>query len=105
MAPIRPVDMRRPVRLVFRPLGRHKADGLAHICHSAPEELGKIEIDSNLRGRPLLETIIHELIHIIFPSMQESDVRRAGRYLALCLWAWGIRLDEDEIKALVDRDK
>jgi hypothetical protein len=94
--------MRRPPVLVIRRLGRHQADGLAYICPSDPaHKQGTMEVDITLTGRRLLETVIHELIHLVFPGMLEEDVARLARYLALCLWAWGVRIDEEHFKALV----
>jgi len=99
------LDFRRPPRVCIRPLGREQADGQAHICPSIGHKLHLMEIDPKLRGRMLLETIIHELLHLIFPGMHEGDVRRAGRWIALCLWAWGVRLDEDHFYGLAqERD-
>jgi hypothetical protein len=44
------------------------------------------------------------MLHQIFPAMAEEDVRRAGRWIALSLWAWGVRLDEDDMMAIVGGD-
>lgn len=90
--------------MVFRPLGRQRAHGMAYVCPSNPEDRGLIEIDERLKGRRLLEVAIHEMLHQIFPQMEEEDVRRAGRWIALSLWAWGVRLDEDDMKAIVAGD-
>ena len=98
----RPLDLRRPPIVHFRKLGRHQADGLAFIEPQEPDRFGTIHIDERLRGRLLLETLIHEIIHQVHPAMQEPDVRRLGRYIALCLWAWGVRLDEEHLKELVE---
>ena len=66
--------------------------------------LNTIELDPRQHGRRFLETVIHELLHIVFPSMEEENVRRAGRWIALCLWAWGVRLDEERVMALAQGD-
>lgn len=87
--------------MVVRPLGREQADGQAHISPSDASRLNLLEIEAGLKGRMLLETLIHELLHLIFPGMHEVEVRRAGRWIALCLWAWGIKIDEEHTKALV----
>jgi hypothetical protein len=100
----RHLDLRKPPRVVFRPLGKERAHGQAHVCPSNPAQRGLIEIDPRLRGRRLLEVAIHEMLHQIFPAMGEEDVRRAGRWIALSLWAWGVRLDEDDMMAIVGGD-
>lgn len=99
------LDLRRPPRVIVRPLGRERAFGQAHVCPSFPEMTNTIELDPRQRGRRFLETVIHELLHLLFPAMAEEDIRRAGRFLAMCLWAWGVRLDEDHVMALAqERD-
>ena len=98
----RRLDMRKPPIMVVKRLGKHQADGLAYICPSdPPHKHWTIEIDVTLTGRRFLETLIHEMIHLVFPGMLEEDVARLARYLALSLWAWGVRIDEERIKALV----
>ena len=51
----------------------------------------KILIDERLKGRSLLETIIHECLHACFPQMSEETITEAGRDIARVLWALGYR--------------
>lgn len=92
-------DLRRPPVIHLKKTGTH--DGWAHVDPLEPHLRGFIFIDPRLTGRRFLEVLIHELIHHVFPSMEEDDVKRLGRYITLCLWAWGVRIDEERIKALV----
>lgn len=85
------VDFRRLPKIVIRPLLRHVADGLAtHILHTDPDEEPPdrpvLEIDSRLRGRVRLETIIHEALHLACPWMMEPVVLKVARYLAMIVW-------------------
>lgn len=93
------VDFRKIPRIVYRPLLKHGAEGLAsQLLHTdrPEEELGDpmIEIDSRLTGRRKLDTEIHELLHLACPWMPEFAVRRTGTYLALVLWHLGYRQKE-----------
>lgn len=97
------LDLRRPPLVHFRRLGQTQAHGLAYVSPTDPVgHQWSIHIDQGLKGRAFLEVLIHECIHLVFPGMEEEHVRKLGRYLALCLWAWGVRIDEHDIKSLVE---
>lgn len=85
------VDLRRLPRIVERPLMRHSADGMAtQLLHTDPNETPPteplLEVDSRLSGRPRLETVIHEALHLACPWMPEETVAKVGRYVAMIVW-------------------
>lgn len=93
------VDFRKIPRIVYRPLLKHGAEGMAtQLLHTdTPDEAVKepfIEVDSRLKGRRKLDTEIHELLHLACPWMPEVAVRRTATYLALVLWNLGYRQEE-----------
>lgn len=93
------VDFRKIPRVVYRPLLKHGAEGMAtQLLHTydANDPAGEpmVEIDSRLKGRRKLDTEIHELLHLACPWMPETAVRRTGTYLALVLWNLGYRQKE-----------
>lgn len=51
----------------------------------------KILIDEKLTGRPRLETIIHECLHALYPTVSEEHVTESARDLARVLWSLGYR--------------
>lgn len=51
----------------------------------------RIEIGSHCRGRRELETIIHELYHVLRPNDSEDTVTRAARDVMNVLWKMGYR--------------
>lgn len=51
----------------------------------------EIWIQSGLRGRKKLETLIHELLHAEHPDMSEEDVTRTGANIMAVLWGEGYR--------------
>lgn len=61
-------------------------------------DIGKVVIRSNLKGRPLLGTEIHELVHVILPDMSERGVEDITRMLTYHLWRLGYRLDETKAR-------
>ena len=80
---------------------RHAADGLAtQLLHTEPAETPPtepmLEIDSGLRGRVRLETIIHEALHLACPWMMEPVVLKVGRYIAMIVWHMGYRERDDD---------
>lgn len=54
-----------------------------------------ITINHTLRGRRLLETLIHEGIHASDFEMDEKKVTRIARDLAKFLHRWGYRVKDD----------
>lgn len=51
----------------------------------------KVLVDSRLKGRPKLETIVHEVLHVLTPSASEEHITLSARDLARVLWALGYR--------------
>lgn len=53
-----------------------------------------IQIDSRLSKsspREFMNTCIHELLHVIFPSATEAQVLNAGNVISRFLWRTGFR--------------
>ena len=75
----------KDIEIVFKKLGRWKADGLAW------NEDNVIEIDSRLKGFELLETIVHEIMHIQNPKWGEIKIQGHSKQIAELLWDLGYR--------------
>ena len=56
-----------------------------------------LEIDTRLKGRVRLETIIHEALHLACPFMPEIVVLRVARYIAMIVWHLEYRRAGEEI--------
>jgi hypothetical protein len=69
----------RKLTLRRRKLGKERAVGLAH-----PD--GLIEIDSRERGRELLDTTLHEALHVVFGDLEEEEVVQIAGVLTDLLW-------------------
>lgn len=92
------VDLRRLPLIIERPLMRHVADGMAtQLLHADPGEEAPerpiLELDSRLRGRARLETIIHEALHLACAWMPENVVAKVARYIAMIVWHMEYRRD------------
>ena len=77
---------KKGIRVRERKLGKHKAVGLAH-------SNGLVEIDPRQNAKEYLDTMIHELLHVIDPSKEwdEKPVEKAARTITLFLWRAGFR--------------
>ena len=68
------------MKVKYRKLGREKAIGQAHQSRKL------IEIDSRLKGKKLLTTIIHEIMHLQNDDWSESKVEKHSTEMGNILW-------------------
>ena len=74
---------------------RGEAAGWAYLPDPKNPKLPrKILIDERLKNRARLETLIHECIHVSFPTASEEPVTEAARDISRVLWTLGYRLDD-----------
>ena len=66
-------------------------DGYVDIPHLRRVEDGEIYIDPNQTPEQILETEIHEILHIVNPNWTEETVERSGREVRRFLWRRGYR--------------
>jgi hypothetical protein len=81
------------IRVVHRRLGREKAFGLCSPGKREGEWL--IEIDERLKGKAHLGTLIHEIIHAVFPNASETATLRVEKIFRDVLWRQGYRRIEE----------
>lgn len=70
-----------------------KLDGHTDI---PPTKKGEIWIKNSLTGLELLETVVHEMLHVAFPDLREEVVLEVAHDFAVILWDLGYRADWDE---------
>lgn len=70
-------------------IGRHKAVGLAY------KETGEIVIDERLKGIDHLETLIHEILHILNPKWAEAKIIGHSKELTKIIWKQNYRRIEN----------
>ena len=99
------IDLRRLPRIIERPMGRHRAYGMA--AQRLHGDAGGDAPDREWDGTPTiwrdptydgtrrgLETDLHEALHLACPWMYEVVVTQTARYLAMVIWKLGYRREE-----------
>ena len=87
------------IRIIYKKLGKEKAHGIA--CSD-----GEILIDSRLKGKKRLEIINHELLHYLFPELEEEEIVEKSVILTNTLWFEGYRMiDNDNSEPMQDGTK
>lgn len=88
------------IKVLYRKLGRERVNGLAHCGYN------EIEVDHRLKGKKLLEIIIHESLHILYPDQGEEEVQKKAIILTNTLWAEHYRkIDNDTTQTMQDGSK
>jgi len=62
---------------------------------------GTIEVDSRLKGKKLLEILIHESLHEVFPNCLEDEIERKAAIITRTLWHEGFRKIDNDGKHLM----
>lgn len=71
---------------------RGQAAGWAYLPDAKrPQMPRKILIDERLNGRAKLETLIHECLHVCYPSASEEHITESARDIGRILWHLGYR--------------
>lgn len=77
--------MAKKIKIEFKKKLVGNAWGMAY------KDENRIEVKSSLKDLSQLDTIIHELQHIIHPFMDEEHVEKSSTILAQHLWQIGYR--------------
>ena len=78
------------IKIIYRKLGKEQAYGIS-------SSDGVIEIDERLKGRKMMEVLIHELMHLVNPKDDEKTIIRKSVTLTKVLWKEGYRKIDDTI--------
>ena len=70
----------RRIKIIDRKLGKERAVGQAHHGDNL------IEIDPRQRSRDRLDTVCHEVIHLLGPHLNEETVISHANILSDALW-------------------
>jgi len=68
------------ITIIERKLGREKAVGQSY------KDDGLIEIDPRQDSFNYMETVIHEIMHVLFPALSETEITKKSHKLAKELW-------------------
>ena len=75
----------KKVKVVEKKLGRENAYGLAWHGDNV------VEIDPRQTEEERLDTLIHELLHLMEPEWEEEKVEACAAFLASLMWKQGYR--------------
>jgi hypothetical protein len=73
------------IKISYKKLGKERAHGLAY------KDEREIIIDPRLKGCDMLETLIHEIMHIQNPRWPEIKVQGHSKQMAKMLYQQGYR--------------
>jgi hypothetical protein len=76
------------IKIIYKKLGREQAHGIA-------ESDGVIYIDPRLKGKKMLEIVLHECLHILNKTDDEKTIIRKSVTLTKVLWNEGYRKIDD----------
>jgi hypothetical protein len=76
---------RKETQVIYRPLGKERAWGMAHIGDN------KIEIDPRLEGKKFFYVMCHEKYHLQFPELSETQIIKLSKDMTKFLWDNGFR--------------
>ncbi len=78
------------IKIIYRKLGKEQAYGIS-------SSDGVIEIDERLKGKKMMEILIHEILHLLNPKDDEKTIIRKSVTLTKVLWKEGYRKIDDTI--------
>ncbi len=78
------------IKIIYRKLGKEQAYGIS-------SSDGVIEIDERLKGKKMMEILIHEILHLLNPKDDEKTIIRKSVTLTKVLWNEGYRKIDDTI--------
>jgi hypothetical protein len=78
------------MKVVYKKLGRQRAYGLVY---SDEEDI--LYIDPRVKGKKLLEVLIHEASHQLLPQAEEEEIIRISVALTKLLWKQKFRRVDD----------
>ena len=76
------------IKIIYRKLGKEQAYGIS-------SSDGIIEIDERLKGKKMMEILIHEILHLLNPKDDEKTIIRKSVTLTKILWNEGYRRVDD----------
>ena len=76
------------IKIIYRKLGKEQAYGIS-------SSDGVIEIDERLKGKKMMEILIHEILHLLNPKDDEKTIIRKSVTLTKILWNEGYRRVDD----------
>lgn len=84
------------IKVIYKKLGKEKIWGYA-------DSDGTIYLDTRLKGKKHLEILIHETLHLMYPTDEEEKIEEKSIILCNIIWAQRYRrIEEDKKEPLQD---
>ena len=81
----RPKKTKKFITIREKKLGRERADG-SKVWAFCYKDDYLIEIDPRQRPKKYFNTLVHELLHLVFPDASETKVTRSADIIVRELW-------------------
>jgi hypothetical protein len=78
------------IKIIYLKLGKEQAYGISY-------RDGVIEIDERLKGKKMMDILIHDILHLLNPKDDEKTIIRKSVTLTKVLWIEGYRKIDDTI--------
>lgn len=82
---------RNEIKVIFEELGDSAPNGKNGTSFGETDKEKEIYLDPRQNEGELLDSAVHELLHIVCPSMSENNVHRKASVIADTLWKMGYR--------------
>ena len=88
----KPMKTRPKIKVVFKELGEHPPTNTNSTDFGqADKETGEVTLDPRQPESELLDSSVHEFLHVACPWMAEKNVATTATIVANALWNMGYR--------------
>ena len=85
------MNRKRKPRILTEKLGKRAPGRRSNTPYGIVASDGNVYIDPRQSKSEMLDTLVHEMLHIAYPRMSERSVRRGSRTISKVLWRRGYR--------------
>lgn len=82
---------RNEIKVIFEELGDNPPNGKNETSFGETDKKTEITLDPRQSEGELLDSAVHELLHIVFPHASEATVHEKATRIADTLWRMGYR--------------
>jgi hypothetical protein len=79
------------IKVVFKKLGENPPNGKNSTSFGETDKKNSISLDPRQDEAELLDSAVHELLHVVFPHASEASVHAKATRIADTLWRMGYR--------------
>lgn len=79
------------IKVIFEELGENPPNGRNGTSFGETDKKTEITLDPRQSEGELLDSAVHELLHVVFPHASEANVHAKATRIADTLWRMGYR--------------